>query len=68
MFGTGFEYSDVACCSTGYYEMSYLCNQFNPYTCDDANKYVFWDSFHPSERTNQIIANYVVKHYLHVFM
>ncbi|KAK1353650.1 GDSL esterase/lipase [Heracleum sosnowskyi] len=64
----GFEYSDVACCSTGYYEMSYLCNQFNPYTCEDANKYVFWDAFHPSERTNQILADYVLKHYLHVFM
>ncbi|KAL1818061.1 hypothetical protein ACET3Z_020635 [Daucus carota] len=64
----GFEYSNVACCSTGLYEMGYLCNQFNPCTCADANKYVFWDSFHPSEKTNQIIADYILKRYLHVFM
>ena len=68
MLWTGFEYSNVACCSTGLYEMGYLCNQFNPCTCADANKYVFWDSFHPSEKTNQIIADYILKRYLHVFM
>ncbi|KAJ0593575.1 putative triacylglycerol lipase [Helianthus annuus] len=56
----GFEVGEKACCATGRYEMSYLCNKFNPFTCDIANKYVFWDSFHPSEKTNFIVAQHAI--------
>ncbi|XP_073125983.1 GDSL esterase/lipase At4g26790 [Henckelia pumila] len=63
----GFENTAVACCGTGMVEMSYLCNEHNPYTCSDANKYVFWDSFHPTEKTNAIIAEYAVQTSLAVF-
>ncbi|BFG26020.1 hypothetical protein CerSpe_122950 [Prunus speciosa] len=52
----GFEVAEVACCATGTFEMSYLCNENNPYTCKDANKYVFWDAFHPTDKTNKILA------------
>ncbi|XVE78380.1 hypothetical protein DITRI_Ditri13aG0140300 [Diplodiscus trichospermus] len=34
----GFEVTVEACCSTGTFEMSYLCSQYNPFTCSDANK------------------------------
>lgn len=64
----GFEVVGVACCSTGLFEMSYLCDELNPFTCTDANKYVFWDSFHPTEKTNKIISDYVVKHVLNLFL
>lgn len=64
----GFEVVAVACCSTGLFEMGYMCDRFNPFTCTDANKYVFWDSFHPTEKTNHIISDYVVKHVLHEFL
>ncbi|KAD4178783.1 hypothetical protein E3N88_27374 [Mikania micrantha] len=57
----GFEDGERACCATGRYEMSYLCNKFNPFTCDYANKYVFWDSIHPSEKTNFIVAEHAFK-------
>ncbi|PWA59134.1 hypothetical protein CTI12_AA394080 [Artemisia annua] len=57
----GFETSAVACCSTGLFEMGYLCDESNPFTCSDANKYVFWDSFHPSEKTNRIISEHLFK-------
>ncbi|KAI3456882.1 hypothetical protein Pfo_013545 [Paulownia fortunei] len=63
----GFEQSAIACCGTGRFEMSYLCDEHNPFTCSDANKYVFWDSFHPTEKTNGIVANYAVRQYLAVF-
>ncbi|KAK8289785.1 hypothetical protein V6Z12_D07G215600, partial [Gossypium hirsutum] len=56
----GFEVTGVACCSTGTFEMSYLCNQYNPFTCSDANKYVFWDAFHPTEKTNKIISDHLI--------
>ncbi|KAL2944820.1 hypothetical protein RDABS01_033167 [Bienertia sinuspersici] len=59
----GFEFSDVACCATGYVEMGYMCDQLNPFTCLDAEKYVFWDSFHPSERTNGLVASHLMKNW-----
>lgn len=65
---TGFEVASVACCATGMFEMGYLCDQMNPFTCTDANKYVFWDSFHPTEKTSHIIADHLMKHSLHEFL
>ncbi|XP_065864641.1 GDSL esterase/lipase At4g26790 [Euphorbia lathyris] len=64
----GFENAAQACCGTGLFEMSYLCNKFNPFTCSDANKYVFWDSFHPTEKTNKIVVDYIVKNFLAQFL
>ncbi|XAR55310.1 Triacylglycerol lipase [Bertholletia excelsa] len=64
----GFEVASIACCASGMFEMSYLCDQYNPFTCTDANKYVFWDSFHPTQKTNQIVSEYLVKHVLNVFL
>jgi phospholipase/lecithinase/hemolysin len=53
------EVVEVGCCGTGTFEMSYLCDPQSPFTCTDANKYVFWDAFHPSEKTSQIICNHL---------
>nr|TKS18460.1 GDSL-motif lipase/hydrolase family protein [Populus alba] len=61
----GFEVTSMACCATGMYEMGYACAQNSLLTCTDADKYVFWDSFHPTQKTNQIVANYVVKRVLY---
>ncbi|CAM8934954.1 unnamed protein product [Rhodiola kirilowii] len=55
----GFEVAAQACCGTGLLEMGFMCNRHNPFTCDDANKYVFWDAFHPTERTIRIIVEYL---------
>lgn len=64
----GFEVAAVACCATGMFEMGYMCDRLNPFTCTDASKYVFWDSFHPTEKTNKIISDYVMKHVLTPFL
>ncbi|KZV44821.1 GDSL esterase/lipase-like [Dorcoceras hygrometricum] len=64
----GFDVSGVGCCATGMFEMGYACNERNPFTCRDANKYVFWDAFHPTERANQIISDHVVKTALYKFL
>ncbi|KAF8409636.1 hypothetical protein HHK36_005714 [Tetracentron sinense] len=37
----GFENVEVACCVAGMLEMGYMCDQFNPFTCAIADKYVF---------------------------
>ncbi|KAJ7008532.1 GDSL esterase/lipase [Populus alba x Populus x berolinensis] len=55
----GFQETGMACCATGTFEMSYLCNEYSV-ACPDANKYVFWDAFHPTERTNQIISQQLI--------
>ncbi|KAJ0591140.1 putative triacylglycerol lipase [Helianthus annuus] len=64
----GFEAAAVACCSTGLFEMGYMCDQYNPFTCSDASKYVFWDSFHPTEKTNRIISRHLFKTVLSKFL
>ncbi|XP_043690741.1 GDSL esterase/lipase At2g04570-like [Telopea speciosissima] len=56
----GFESAAVACCATGLFEMGYLCDEHSPFTCADANQYVFWDSFHPTQRTNQIMSDHLM--------
>ncbi|CAL5053907.1 unnamed protein product [Urochloa decumbens] len=52
----GLENVDEGCCATGKVEMSYLCNDKSPLTCEDAGKYFFWDSFHPTEKVNKFFA------------
>lgn len=48
--------------------MGFMCDPKSPFTCTDANKYVFWDAFHPSERTSQIVSNYLMENYLGKFL
>jgi phospholipase/lecithinase/hemolysin len=67
IYFAGFEEAEKACCSTGTFEMSYLCSDKNPFTCKDANKYVFWDAFHPTEKTNRIASNHLIPRLLAAF-
>ncbi|KAL5698058.1 hypothetical protein ACHQM5_029143 [Ranunculus cassubicifolius] len=46
----GFEVATRGCCGTGTFEVSFLCNKLNPVTCEDASDYVFWDSYHPTQK------------------
>ncbi|XP_038992560.1 GDSL esterase/lipase At5g22810-like [Hibiscus syriacus] len=52
----GFSEVRRGCCGTGLLETSILCNQHSIGTCANASEYVFWDAFHPSETTNQLLA------------
>jgi len=63
----GFDVVGKGCCATGKFELSYLCNKLSPFTCSDANKYVFWDAFHPTEKTNHIIVNSFLDKFLAYF-
>ncbi|XP_028788328.1 GDSL esterase/lipase At2g42990 [Neltuma alba] len=64
----GFEDSGVGCCGTGRFEMGFLCDPNSPFTCPDANKYVFWDAFHPSAKTSQLVSNYITQTHLSKFL
>ncbi|GAU32746.1 hypothetical protein TSUD_323140 [Trifolium subterraneum] len=64
----GFQVTSMACCATGMFEMGYACSRASFFSCVDASRYVFWDSFHPTEKTNGIVANYLVKNALAQFL
>ncbi|XP_062152870.1 GDSL esterase/lipase At2g04570-like [Alnus glutinosa] len=64
----GIEVTSVACCATGVFEMGYACNRDNLLTCTNADEYVFWDAFHPTQKTSSIISNYLMKTVLAQFL
>ncbi|GMY28218.1 GDSL esterase/lipase EXL3-like [Fagus crenata] len=63
----GFEVANKGCCGTGTIEVAILCNQLDANTCTDASKYVFFDSYHPTERVYKIIVNQLIKTYINDF-
>ncbi|GJN29964.1 hypothetical protein PR202_gb18234 [Eleusine coracana subsp. coracana] len=52
-----FGLSEVArgCCGSGVIEISQTCRGRR--TCGDPTKYLYWDAIHPTERTNQLVAD-----------
>ncbi|KAI3945540.1 hypothetical protein MKW92_049000 [Papaver armeniacum] len=63
----GFEEASKGCCGTGKIETVVLCNDLNPFTCADPAKYVFWDSYHPTERAYQSLFGPIIKKYFNEF-
>ncbi|XP_023753011.1 GDSL esterase/lipase At5g45960 [Lactuca sativa] len=49
-----FEEVHRGCCGSGLIEADFMCNQNSP-VCTNVSKYVFWDSFHPTERAYNFI-------------
>ncbi|XP_062193307.1 GDSL esterase/lipase At4g26790-like [Phragmites australis] len=64
----GFENVAQGCCGTGLIETSVLCGMDQALTCQDANKYVFFDSVHPSEATYRILADEILNNALRIFL
>jgi phospholipase/lecithinase/hemolysin len=60
----GFDVSTRGCCGTGEFEVTLLCNQLTATTCADDRKFVFWDSFHPTERAYSIMVDYLYQRYV----
>ncbi|CAJ1955350.1 unnamed protein product [Sphenostylis stenocarpa] len=57
----GFAEARKGCCGTGIVETtSLLCNPKSPGTCSNATQYVFWDSVHPSQAANQVLADALI--------
>ena len=64
----GFENVARGCCGTGLIETTVLCGMDEAFTCQDADKYVFFDSVHPSQRTYKLLADEIIKTALQVFL
>ncbi|KAL7155520.1 hypothetical protein ABFS83_03G080200 [Erythranthe nasuta] len=60
----GFKIADRGCCGTGLLEVSLVCR----YACSNVNDYVFWDSFHPTEKTYRILARRILEQYISYFI
>ncbi|PPR87927.1 hypothetical protein GOBAR_AA32759 [Gossypium barbadense] len=49
------------CCGIGTVETTiFMCNPYTLGTCPNASKYVFWDSVHPSQAANQVLADALI--------
>ncbi|OMO70927.1 Lipase, GDSL [Corchorus capsularis] len=57
----GFVEATRGCCGTGKVETTwFLCNPKSSGTCPNATQYVFWDSVHPSQAANQVLADALI--------
>ncbi|KAI4973935.1 GDSL esterase/lipase APG-like [Hordeum vulgare subsp. vulgare] len=57
----GFTEARRGCCGTGTVEATvFLCNPISIGTCPNATVYVFWDSIHPTEAANKLIADSLI--------
>ncbi|KAI4321652.1 hypothetical protein MLD38_035010 [Melastoma candidum] len=63
----GFKVSDKGCCGTGNIEVAILCNQLSSSTCGKASDYVFWDSYHPTEKAYETLVVPLINKYLDQF-
>ncbi|KAK1554694.1 hypothetical protein Q3G72_016046 [Acer saccharum] len=63
----GFEVANKGCCGTGELEVAVLCNKLSPTTCSDDSSYVFWDSYHPTEKTYRTLVSSLLREYVGKF-
>ncbi|XP_057975463.1 GDSL esterase/lipase EXL3-like [Malania oleifera] len=54
---SGFEVVNRGCCGTGTFEVAFMCNELDVLTCANVSEYLFWDSYHPTERAYRIITH-----------
>lgn len=52
----GFRTATEACCGQGPHNGIGMCTALSN-VCSDRDQYVFWDAYHPTERTNRIIVS-----------
>ncbi|KAI8549459.1 hypothetical protein RHMOL_Rhmol06G0026200 [Rhododendron molle] len=60
----GFKIGNKGCCGTGEVEVAFLCS----YTCANVSEYVFWDSFHLTEKAYKIMVHQIAEKYISSFL
>lgn len=63
---SGFSVVDKGCCGTGNIEVTLLCNKLAG-SCPDPSKYIFWDSYHPTEQAYKALIGPLINKYLNKF-
>ncbi|TMW99384.1 hypothetical protein EJD97_002633 [Solanum chilense] len=59
----GFKIADKGCCGTGKIEVAELCT----YTCSSDSDYIFWDSFHLTEKAYRLLVHQILVQHLNSF-
>ncbi|CAN4094015.1 unnamed protein product [Withania somnifera] len=59
----GFKIANKGCCGTGKIEVAQSCK----YACSGDSDYVFWDSFHLTEKTYRLLVHQILVQYLSSF-
>ncbi|KAK4348977.1 hypothetical protein RND71_031732 [Anisodus tanguticus] len=59
----GFKIADKGCCGTGKIEVAEICT----FTCSSDSDYVFWDSFHLTEKAYKLLAHQILVQHLSSF-
>ncbi|CAK9171798.1 unnamed protein product [Ilex paraguariensis] len=62
----GFDVVNKGCCGTGTVEVVILCNRYSK-TCPDDSKYLFWDSYHPTQKGYTVLVDQVLQKYINNF-
>jgi len=67
-YGSGFENGDGSCCGFANIELGPLCSSFTLKMCNDTSQYVFWDSYHPTEKAYKILVKEILEKKLDEFV
>ncbi|KAH0680663.1 hypothetical protein KY284_021748 [Solanum tuberosum] len=59
----GFKIADKGCCGTGQIEVAELCR----FACSSDSDYVFWDSFHLTEKAYRLLVHKILVQHLSSF-
>ncbi|CAH2067493.1 unnamed protein product [Thlaspi arvense] len=60
----GFGVSNKGCCGTGVIEVAVLCNKITSSVCPDVSSHVFWDSYHPTEKTYKVLVSLLISKFV----
>eukprot|EP00249_Psilotum_nudum_P037063 c938_g1_i1 orf=296-1387(+) len=56
----GFQFGDKGCCGLGKYNGQVPCLRYVT-PCPNRDLYVFWDPFHPTQKANTLLGNFLYK-------
>ena len=59
----GFDVINRGCCGTGVFEVTLLCNRYTAHACRDPSKFLFWDTYHLTERGYELLMQQIINRY-----
>ncbi|KAG2537915.1 hypothetical protein PVAP13_9NG323000 [Panicum virgatum] len=61
--GYGFDVINRGCCGTGVFEVTLMCNRYTAHACRDPSKFLFWDTYHLTERGYELLMQQIINRY-----
>ncbi|CAN6323896.1 unnamed protein product [Urochloa humidicola] len=59
----GFEVTNRGCCGTGVFEVTLTCNRYTADACRDPTKFLFWDTYHLTQRGYDLLMEQIINRY-----